>query len=196
MEREFAAITVQVLLTHRMIDAVMPALHQREERFSRVRVNDQAVSANANIFLRRVIDALVFCKQFARPVVGIQVVRHQRSGDLHVPDQFAAKRRAGHIRQRSADRTAIALDQNHDRSFLRSASALAGILNAGLPADVSFISLHDSAHLRFHGLSLHCESNAMAQKPRRVVRSESKIALQLEGAHSLLGRAEHVPLSR
>lgn len=191
-EIELGAVAVQVFLADVVKGADDPALNERE-----IALGGVDVDAATGKFVGAVVDGLVPALEIeADPAVAGQFVRENGRGPVYHAKGRFSERHAVHPFEGFTVYLASAIDKGHHGRFRGSATALTGGLTATpLAADVGLVDFHD-APIRTkqagHFAVLHRPTNAVAQVPRRLVRAEPKLALQLERTHALLGGADQV----
>jgi hypothetical protein len=187
-EIELGEIAMQVLLADVLIDAIDPALKDREEVFRGI-----SVGIAADVFVLRVNDGLVAREFLARFPVNAALIGSQVRGFIDPFLKNWPQVRRIHFWDVMRPDAAFALDQG-DNGFLGGRSPIRPI--AGATADESFVAF-DELTFATQGPDVvnaqirHRLADAVRQEPRGL-QGDAEDAVQLVAAHALFGRAKQV----
>lgn len=190
-EAHFFAVGLEMLRAHFMPSANDTALQQRECGFDCV-----SVSVAVRVNLERMPDRLVLVresKSLCNSTIDSKVICEKH---IHVLADILAdvlfQCAALYVLSMKESQLAAALSDSDDRLFLGSASA--SIESATATANIGFVYFNLAVEHRLAGF-YHRRTDSVAKEPSRLV-ADSKRALNLTGAHTLLGLTEQVGRSK
>jgi len=191
-EIELGNVPLQVLFANMVIRPDQAALQDVEEGFGGI-----DVGYSASVFALAMSDRRMLTELAADSYVGAGFIGHEVRFRGNLSAQDGRKISGVDVRNLETASLTAALDQGNNLHLLRATSdttahfpvALADRVSAPIGL-VGFNDLAASAH-RFIGAGFHRLADAVRHEPSRLVR-DADGAVQLMGAHALLGGAKQV----